>query len=336
MALLKIIEWTGSDDDTMVFRYSARENAIERGSRLVVREGQAAIFCDRGRLADVFGPGTYSLDARTIPILTRLMAWRFAFETPYKSDVYFVSTKLFTGLKWGTATPVIVRDKDFGAVRIRAYGNYAVRISDPYVFLTELLGANAEFKASDITDYIRSMLVMGLTDALGESGIPVLDMSANLMELSEAVEKSLGERMLRMGLELNSFIFEAVSFPKDIEKAFDENTRLNMLGKNADVYRKLAEADALREAAKRDSAMGSAMGAMMGLHLGSELTGSKRAHREEPKGSSEACPSCGKQIPAGSKFCPECGSALASFCPECGKKIDPNAKFCPECGKKLS
>ena len=302
MALLKIIEWTGSGDDTMVFRYSARENAIERGSRLVVREGQAAIFCDRGRLADVFGPGTYSLDARTIPILTRLMAWRFAFETPYKSDVYFVSTKLFTGLKWGTATPVIVRDKDFGAVRIRAYGNYAVRISDPYVFLTELLGANAEFKASDITDYIRSMLVMGLTDALGESGIPVLDMSANLMELSEAVEKSLGERMLRMGLELNSFIFEAVSFPKDIEKAFDENTRLNMLGKNADVYRKLAEADALREAAKRDSAMGSAMGAMMGLHLGSELTGSKRAHREEPKGSSEACPSCGKKIPAGSKF----------------------------------
>ena len=336
MALLKIIEWTGSGDDTMVFRYSARENAIERGSRLVVREGQAAIFCDRGRLADVFGPGTYSLDARTIPILTRLMAWRFAFETPYKSDVYFVSTKLFTGLKWGTATPVIVRDKDFGAVRIRAYGNYAVRISDPYVFLTELLGANAEFKASDITDHIRSMLVMGLTDALGESGIPVLDMSANLMELSEAVEKSLGERMLRMGLELNSFIFEAVSFPKDIEKAFDENTRLNMLGKNADVYRKLAEADALREATKRDSAMGSAMGAMMGLHLGNELTGSKRAHREEPKGSSEACPSCGKQIPAGSKFCPECGSALASFCPECGKKIDPNAKFCPECGKKLS
>ena len=336
MALLKIIEWTDSGTDDIVFRYSARENAIERGSRLVVREGQAAVFCDRGRLADVFGPGTYSLDARTIPILTRLMAWRFAFETPYKSDVYFVSTKLFTGLKWGTATPVIIRDKDFGAVRVRAYGNYAIRVQDPYKFLTELLGANSSFKTGDITDYIRSMLVMGLTDALGESGIPVLDMSANLMELSEAVEKSLGERMLRMGLELNSFIFEAVSFPKDIEKAFDENTRLNMLGKNADVYRKLAEADALREAAKRDSAMGSAMGAMMGLHLGSELTGSKRAHREEPKGSSEACPSCGKQIPAGSKFCPECGSALASFCPECGKKIDPNAKFCPECGKKLS
>ena len=190
MALLQIIEWSGSPD-TIVYKYSARENAVERGSRLVVREGQAAIFCDRGKLADVFGPGTYSLDARTIPILTRLMAWRFAFETPYKSDIYFINTARFSALKWGTATPLMVRDKDYGAIRIRAYGTYAFHVTDPYKFLTVLMGVKSSFVTSDITDYIRSLLVMGLSDAIGESGVPILDMAANMMEVSAAVSKKL-------------------------------------------------------------------------------------------------------------------------------------------------
>lgn len=331
MALLQIIEWTGSGDDTVVYRYSARQNAIERGSRLVVREGQAAVFCDKGKLADVFGPGTYTLDARTVPVLTRLMAWRFAFETPYKSDVYFVSTRMFTGLKWGTASPVIIRDKDFGAVRVRAYGTYAVRVTDPYRFLTALTGANNSMKTSDITDYIRSILVMGLADAMGESGIPVIDMSANLMELGGAVRTNLEGIMSEMGVELSAFVFESVSLPKELEKILDENARLNMLGKNADTYRKLAEADAIREAAGRDSAMGGAIGAMMGLGLGKDIFGESKTEK------AVTCPECGKEVSAKSKFCPECGAAINGKrrCPACGEELESNAKFCPECGKKL-
>ncbi len=344
MALLQIIEWLGSPD-TIVYKYSARENAVERGSRLVVREGQAAIFCDRGKLADVFGPGTYSLDARTIPILTRLMAWRFAFETPYKSDIYFINTARFSALKWGTATPLMVRDKDYGAIRIRAYGTYAFHVTDPYKFLTVLMGVKSTFVTSDITDYIRSLLVMGLSDAIGESGVPILDMAANMMEVSAAVSKKLEAEISECGIELDSFVFESLSLPPELEKAFDENTRLSMIGKNVDVYRKLAEADAIREAAKNNSAMGSAMGttmgatmgAAMGFGLGAKLT-AEGEKKEAPAVSvaTSVCPACGKTIPASSKFCPECGTAVAKkFCPECGAKLTGSAKFCPECGKKL-
>ena len=318
MALLQIIEWSGSPD-TIVYKYSARENAVERGSRLVVREGQAAIFCDRGKLADVFGPGTYSLDARTIPILTRLMAWRFAFETPYKSDIYFINTARFSALKWGTATPLMVRDKDYGAIRIRAYGTYAFHVTDPYKFLTVLMGVKSTFVTSDITDYIRSLA---------------------------AVSKKLEAEIAECGIELDSFVFESLSLPPELEKAFDENTRLSMIGKNVDVYRKLAEADAIREAAKNNSAMGSAMGttmgatmgAAMGFGLGAKLT-AEGEKKEAPSATGVAtaiCPACGKTIPASSKFCPECGTAVAKkFCPECGAKLTGSAKFCPECGKKL-
>lgn len=342
MALLQIIEWQGAPD-TIVYKYPTRENAIERGSRLVVREGQAAIFCDRGKLADVFGPGTYSLDSRTIPILTRLMAWRFAFETPYKDDLYFVNTARFSGLKWGTATPVMVRDADYGAIRLRAYGTYAFRVSDPYKFLTVLMGVKSSFATSDITDFIRSMLVMGLSDAIGESGVPVLDMAANLLELSAAVGKKLEPHMEENGIELSTFVFESVSLPPELEKAFDENARLSMFGKNAEIYRKLAEADAIREAAKNNSAMGqtmgTAMGAAMGFGMGAQF--SKGFSNDEPKKTTAdagavICPECGKSVPAKSKFCPECGKQIGSkFCPECGAKVDSGAKFCPECGKKL-
>lgn len=340
MALLKIIEWLGAPN-TIVYKYATYDNAVERGSRLVVREGQAAIFCDKGKLADVFGPGTYSLDARTIPILTRLMAWRFAFETPFKSDIYFINTAQFSNLKWGTATPIIIRDKDYGAIRIRAYGTYAFHVTDPYKFLTVLMGVKSTFVTSDITDYIRSLLVMGLSDAIGESGVPILDMAGNLMELSSSVCSKLESKITNLGIELDTFVFESVSLPPELEKAFDENARLNVLGKNAEVYRKLAEADAIREAAKNNSAMGSVMsatmGAAMGFGLGAKLT-AEGEKKEAPAVSvaTSVCPACGKTIPASSKFCPECGTAVAKkFCPECGAKLTGNAKFCPECGKKL-
>ena len=186
IAFLKVIEWADDKHDEIVHKVNLAGNVINRGSKLTVREGQAAVFCDKGRAADVFGPGMYKLDTDSLPVITRLLSWAYAFETPYKSDVYFVSTRQFAGIKWGTANPVIVRDPDYGAVRVRGYGTFAFRVADPYKFLTELSGAHRSFTTADIESYILSILVMSVSDALGESGLSVLDLSGNLVELRGA------------------------------------------------------------------------------------------------------------------------------------------------------
>ena len=333
---LKVIEWTDSAPDVIVYKYPIGKNTVERGSSLTVREGQAVVFCDKGRMADVFGPGMYKLETDTLPILTRLLSWKYAFEKPFKSDIYFVSMRQFPNLKWGTATPVIVRDKDYGAVRLRAYGTYAFRVTDPYVFLKELSGARAAFRTEDITEHIRSLIVTMLSDALGESGVPVLDMTANLVELGDGVKASLDKRLAAVGIALSAFRFESVSLPPELEKALDENTRLNMMRGNIDVYTQMAQADAMKEAAKNAGGAGSVMGAGLGMGMGMHM-----AHaflddqRPAAKKAGGVCPNCGAAVSAGAKFCPECGKSLIRACPACGAALPANVKFCPECGQKI-
>ena len=345
MALLKVIEWTDNSSDTIVYKIDMKGNQINRGSALTVRDSQVAIFCDKGRMADVFLPGFYKLDTDSLPIITKLLSWKYGFETPYKSDVYFVNTKQFTGQKWGTSNPIMIRDADYGAVRVRGFGTYSFRVKDAFVFMQELSGTHSSFSTRDITDYIRSMLVMGISDAIGESGIPVLDMAANLMELSAGVKKSLGSRFEAMGLELCAFNFESFSLPPELEKALDESTRLGMMRKNIDVYTRLAQADALKEAAKNPGAAGGTMGAGLGLGMGVQM-GQMFANMNQPlagaahdngapQGKGAFCTKCGAKIPAKAKFCPECGSPVAGGCPKCGAKVPSNAKFCPECGEKI-
>ena len=337
---LKVIEWAASSPDLIVYKVPFEGNTIERGSSLTVRAGQAAVFCDKGRVADVFGPGMYKLDTDTIPILTRLLSWKYAFEKPFKSDIYFINTQQFVNLKWGTATPVIVRDADYGAVRLRAYGTYAFRVSDAGVFLQEIAGACASFRTQEITDHLRSLIVTMLSDALGESGVPVLDLSANFVEVGDAVHASLNKRLAAAGVTLTAFRFESVSLPPELEKALDENTRLNMMRGNIDVYTQMAQADAMKEAAKSGGTAGSMMGAGLGMGMGMQMAnafaagaGAQPAQKERPKGG--FCPACGASVTAGAKFCPECGSALAKVCPACGAALPANVKFCPECGKKV-
>ena len=221
MALLKVIEWSDNSHNTLVYKIDTKKNVIARGSALTVREGQAAVFCDKGRMADVFLPGYYKLDTDSLPVLTALLSWKYGFETPFKSEVYFVSTNRFTKQRWGTANPIMLRDPDFGAVRVRGYGTYSFRVKDPYVFMTELSGSHSTYRTEDISDHIRSMLVMAISDALGESGISVVDMAANLMELSDAVKASLEKRFSELGLELSDFNFENVSLPAELEKAME-------------------------------------------------------------------------------------------------------------------
>lgn len=366
MALLKVIEWSDNSHNTLVYKIDTKKNVIARGSALTVREGQAAVFCDKGRMADVFLPGYYKLDTDSLPVLTALLSWKYGFETPFKSEVYFVSTNRFTKQRWGTANPIMLRDPDFGAVRVRGYGTYSFRVKDPYVFMTELSGSHSTYRTEDISDHIRSMLVMAISDALGESGISVVDMAANLMELSDAVKASLEKRFSELGLELSDFNFENVSLPAELEKAMDENARLGMFRRNMDVYTRMAQADALKDAAKNPGTAGSAMGAGLGLGMGMQMMNAvKEMSAANGGGTASLCPKCGAEVPvgakfcarcgaktdggaaggvckkcgtrllAGAKFCSECGTPVETLCPKCGAKLLENAKFCPECGEKL-
>lgn len=366
MALLKVIEWSDNSHNTLVYKIDTKKNVIARGSALTVREGQAAVFCDKGRMADVFLPGYYKLDTDSLPVLTALLSWKYGFETPFKSEVYFVSTNRFTKQRWGTANPIMLRDPDFGAVRVRGYGTYSFRVKDPYVFMTELSGSHSTYRTEDISDHIRSMLVMAISDALGESGVSVVDMAANLMELSDAVKASLEKRFSELGLELSDFNFENVSLPAELEKAMDENARLGMFRRNMDVYTRMAQADALKDAAKNPGTAGSAMGAGLGLGMGMQMMNAvKEMSAANGGGTASLCPKCGADVPAGAKFCArcgaktdggaaggvckkcgtrllagakfcsECGTPVETLCPKCGAKLLENAKFCPECGEKL-
>ena len=338
MGLLKNIEWTDDTRNVIVHKVDLKRDYISKGSALTVRDSQAAIFAHKGKMADVFLPGFYKLDTDSIPVLTKIMSWKYGFENPFRSDVYFVNTKQFTDLKWGTANPIIIRDRDYGAIRVRGYGKYSFRVSDPFVFMQELSGTNSTFLTQDITEYLKSIVVAGISDAIGESRIPVLDMSANLIELGEAVKNSLNKTFVEMGIELTRFVFENFSLPRELEEAMDKNTTLGMMRNNMDVYTQMAQADAIKEAAKNPGMAGSAMGAGMGFGMGSMMSNmfANQNAGARPVEEKETCPSCGASVKKGAKFCPECGAKMVATCPKCGSPVKKAAKFCPECGAKLS
>ena len=345
MGMLKLIEWKDETFDTIVYRFDMKKDYITRGSKLTVRESQACVFCHKGKMADVFLPGFYTLDTDNVPLLTKLMSWKYGFESPFKSDVFFVNTKQFTNQRWGTKNPIIIRDADYGAVRVRAFGTYAFKITDAFLFMKELSGTVPSYKTSDISEWLRSMVVTRITDIIGESKIPILDMAGNLVELGEIVAKQLCEALAETGIEISAFNFENFSMPEALEKALDESTSLGILGKNMDVYLKKAQADALRDAAKNPGMAGTAMGAGMGVGMGMQMghifgnmaAGAAQGTANSAQTLPDAikCPSCKAEISSKSKFCPECGYAIKTVCPACGNKVKPGTKFCPECGGKL-
>ncbi len=343
MGILKNIEWTDTESNLIVWKYPINKDQVNKGSALTVRESQNVVFVDKGRLADVFLPGYYKLDTDNLPVLTKLMSWKYGFETPFKSDIYFVNMKQFTNQKWGTVNPILVRDKDYGAVRIRGFGNYSFKVDDAYVFMQNLSGTNPTFDSSQITDYLRSMVISGISDAIGESKIPVLDMAANLQELSRMVEGKVAQDFKDIGLQLTNFVFESFSLPEELEKALDKNTSLGMMRNNMDVYTQMETLAAMKEAAKNPGMAGSTMGAGMGLGMGmglgnmfsNNMTQQMQNQNQQGGAVNKTCPACGAVLHGNPKFCPECGQNLKPTCPNCGTEVKANAKFCPECGSKL-
>ena len=338
--LIDVIEWTDSSNKTMVHKYDMNGKEIMMGAQLTVRESQVAIFVNEGQLADIFEPGRYELQTSNMPILTALKSWKYGFNSPFKSDVYFINTKQFLDMKWGTSNPVMMRDAEFGMIRLRAFGIYSFRVSDPETFLKEVFGTSALFTVEGVEGQIKRTLVSGLSDAIAESKIPALDLAANYDEIAKYALDSINPKLASLGLTLCSFVIENISLPEEVEKTMDKRTSMGVLG-NLDQYAKYQAAEAMREAANNDGSgmagmgVGMGAGAAMGQMFAQSMSNTA-APAQAPSQAGSVCTACGAQIPAGSKFCPECGAKQqsGSFCTSCGKEIPAGSKFCPECGAK--
>ena len=271
---IDVIHWTDDTRDTMVWRFEREGHAIKYGAKLTVREGQAAVFIHEGQLADVFTPGLYMLETNNMPVLTTLQHWDHGFRSPFKSEIYFVATRRFTDLKWGTKNPVIIRDPEFGPTRIRAFGTYTVKVADPALFLTEIVGTDGEFTQDEISFQIRNIILQEFSRVIASSGIPVLDMAANTQDLGRIVSQAISGNVAQYGLTLPELYIENISLPPAVEAALDKRTSMGVVG-DLDRYTQFAAAEALQKGGDAGSAMGAAMGAGMGMAMGNMTVGAQ-------------------------------------------------------------
>lgn len=340
---LKVIEWSDKTQGTMVYHYPIDGDQIMFGSKLTVRESQCAIFMNKGKIADVFAPGLYTLSASNLPILSKLLALPYGFKSPFHADVFYVNTKQFTNMKWGTSNPLTMRDKDFGTIRVRAFGSYAFRITDPASFLREVCGTNAIYSTEDISSYLRSMLVSKITDTIAESKVGALDIASNLEEFGGLVKEHIITAFGPLGLTLTNFVVENVSFPEAVEKAIDERSSMGVMADQMDTYVKYQSAKAITEAAKNQGMGGAGASIGTGIALGNVISETINTAKAQSKPAAAAtskkfCPECGAELSKNAKFCSECGHKFApatKTCSECGAQMKATAKFCPECGKKV-
>ncbi|MBN2181937.1 MAG: SPFH domain-containing protein [Sedimentisphaerales bacterium] len=283
---IDIIEWTDSSNDTMVYRFPRHNNEIKMGAKLTVREGQVSIFVNEGQIADVFKPGMYTLETQNLPILSTLRGWIHGFNSPFKAEVYFVNTRRFTDLKWGTQHPITLRDAEFGPVRLRAFGTYVVKVVDPSAFLREIVGTDGHFTTGEITEQLRNLIVSRFAGVIGESKIPVLDLAANYEALGNFVTEKIKDDFVKYGLELSTMLVESISLPDTVEEALDKRTSMGAIG-DLNKYAQFQAANAMEEAAKNPNGMAGGgmsmgMGFAMANQMGQTLSGQKEASGATP------------------------------------------------------
>lgn len=310
-----VLEWKDDSTDTIVYRFPMDGKEIMSGSQLTVRESQMAIFMHLGKIADVFGPGKYKLDTKNLPILSGIGSIWYKGESRFKAELYFVNTKQFLNRKWGTSAPVAMRDAEFGMIRIRAFGNYAFRVTNGVKFMKEVFGTRGLVKLSEIEGALQNMLVSQMSDTIAESHITALDMAQNYNEFGELMLSRAQAKFDDWGLTLTEFNVINISFPEAVEKAIDERTSLGILSDHMGVYTQKKAADALGDAAKNQGTTGTIVGMGMGAMMNSMMTGAA---------TTSATPAAPKKTSGGAKFCSECGSP-----------VKEGAKFCSECGTKL-
>ena len=269
---IDVIQWTEKGDGVLAMRYPMQDFEVQYGAQLTVRESQMAIFVNEGKIADVFGPGLYKLTTRTLPVLTYLKNWDKLFESPFKSDVYFFSTRLQLDRKWGTPNPITIRDKDFGMVRMRAFGIYSYKLTDPRKLHTEVSGTREQYAVDDLDGQLRNLVIGSMTDLFGESGVPFIDMAANQDELGRTLKGRLEPVFERYGLALDSFVVQNVSLPEELQKILDSRIGMNMIG-DMGRYTQYQVANSIPLAAQNEggiAGIGAGLGA--GLGIGQAMT----------------------------------------------------------------
>ena len=268
---IDIIQWTEDSDGTLAWRFPMRDMEIQNGATLVVRESQLAMFVNEGKVADVFGPGTHKLTTQTLPVLTYLKNWDKLFESPFKSDVYFFSTRQQIDQKWGTPQPVTIRDKDFGMVRLRAFGNYAYRVADPKLFHTEISGTRENYTVDDLDGQLRGLILQHISTAIAASGVPFLDLAANQMIFADALTKDLSPALEKLGLKLEGMTVQNVSLPEELQKILDQKIGMGMVGNDMGKFMQYQTAQSIPKFAESAGQGGGIAGDAMGLGAGVAL-----------------------------------------------------------------
>jgi membrane protease subunit (stomatin/prohibitin family) len=272
--LIDIIEWTEpSQSDVLAYRFPRYQNEIKMGARLIVREGQAAVFVNLGQIADVFQPGMYTLHTENLPILSTLQGWKYGFNSPFKAEVYFISMRQWTDLKWGTQNPIMLRDTEFGPVRLRAFGTYSMHVSDPATFLRQIVATDPSFETYEITNQLRNVIVSRFADAIGQAKIPILELAGNYERIAGVALTRISPELAAMGLSLTSFYIENISLPQEVEKALDKRTEMGVLG-DMGQYTRYQTANAIGDAAKNPggiAGVGAGLGA--GAVMASQMAG---------------------------------------------------------------
>jgi membrane protease subunit (stomatin/prohibitin family) len=363
MAILDLIEYPDIQPDEIVHRvpeYGSGEFRL--GSQCVVRESQRAVFFRDGKALDVLPPGRHTISTANLPILSSILGSVFGGKSPFTAEVYFVNMREFTDMKWGTPQPVLMRDKDFGMVRIRAFGTYSMRVADPQLFVNQIVGARGTYSTSDIEEFLRSIVVNELADLLGETMTSVLDAAGMSMELAQGAQHALADNYTRLGLELRSFQIASIALPDEVQKAIDQRSSMGALG-DMRTYTQYQTAQAIGHMGEGDGGGGGALsegaGLGAGLGLGAAMSqalrdslapaqpaagGGAAPAQQQPAAPAAAlgtrfCPNCGNAIAPGAKFCANCGFNLAqaaNACPKCSTVNPPGSKFCQNCGQALT
>lgn len=330
---IDVIHWTEPEDGILAYRYPMQDMEIQNGAKLTVRESQMAAFVNEGRVADVFGPGLYTLNTQTLPILTNLMNWDKMFQSPFKSDVYFFSTRQQINQRWGTTQPITVRDKDFGAIRMRGYGIYSWHLTDPKLFHQKLAGTREIYRVADVEGQLRATILARMTDTFAESKIPFLDLAGNQDELALQVGEKVRPALAELGIALDTFAVENLSLPEELQKRLDESIGMNMIG-DMRRYTQFQVAQSMPIAAANEGGnaglgVGLGAGVAMGQQMMQALGGGLMPQQPPPV---PGGPPVAPVVPVADPAAAPVEGAATKFCINCGAKIPGKAKFCPECG----
>ena len=333
---IDVIHWTEPEGGILAWRVPMEDMEIQYGAQLTVRETQVAAFVNEGRLADVFGPGLHTLRTENMPVLTNLMHWDKMFQSPFKSDVYFFSTRLVTDQRWGTAQPVTVRDRDFGAVRLRAFGAYSYHIANVALFHAKMSGTREEYRVADLEPHLRNLIVGRMSETFATSGVPFLDMAANLGDFGRRMGEALAGPFGEIGLALDTFVVESLSLPDELQKRLDERIGMGMVGDLSEYTRYQVAQSIPKAAANEGGAAGAGAGLGAGIAMGQAMVDAMRQQPSAPAGTgTPAKPAAGAGGAAGAAGGTTGApgeSTESKFCIDCGKPMARRAKFCPECG----